>query len=223
MAENRGKKFEDVIRQSFEKVPGVSIDRLHDQTNGFKGSQNICDFIVYKEPYEYYIECKSVHGNTLPLSNITETQWNGLLEKSKIEGVFAGVICWWVDKDVTRFLPIQFLQTLRYKLNAKSVRYDLVHNFGKWANGKDCKATAVWCSDEAEIPLITIEGRKKRVFFDYDMEHFFTIMEIHNYEKSDNSGIWWESEMALPLNNENSELRKYTQNLVEDIIKGDSI
>lgn len=43
MAENRGKKFENVIRESFLKVPNVSIDRLHDQTNGFKGSQNICD------------------------------------------------------------------------------------------------------------------------------------------------------------------------------------
>ena len=92
MSVNRGKQFESVVRSAFEKVPNVSIDRLHDQTTRFKGSQNICDFIVYKEPYEYYFECKSVHGASLPFSNITETQWNGLLEKSKIEGVFAGVI-----------------------------------------------------------------------------------------------------------------------------------
>ena len=110
MSENRGKQFERVIREAFEKVPGVSIDRLHDQTNGFKGSQNICDFIVYKEPYEYYFECKSVHGRTLSIhsiphtgkdgkvcgfyGNITDKQWGGLLEKSKIPGVFAGIICW---------------------------------------------------------------------------------------------------------------------------------
>lgn len=43
MPRNRGKDFESVIRKSFEKVSGVSIDRLHDQTNGFRGSQNICD------------------------------------------------------------------------------------------------------------------------------------------------------------------------------------
>ena len=82
---NRGKQFENVIKESFQKVSNVSIDRLHDQTTGFANSANICDFIVYKEPYEYYIECKSVHGNTLPFSNISDTQWNGLLEKSKIE------------------------------------------------------------------------------------------------------------------------------------------
>ena len=94
MAENRGKKFERVIKDAFQKVPGVSIDRLHDQTNGFRGSENICDFIVYRKPYEYYFECKSVHGNTLPFTNITDTQWNGLLAKSQIQGVCAGVICW---------------------------------------------------------------------------------------------------------------------------------
>lgn len=43
MSQNRGKQFENVIRKAFEKVPNVSVDRLHDQTNGFKGSQNICD------------------------------------------------------------------------------------------------------------------------------------------------------------------------------------
>ena len=44
MAYNYGKKFEDVVREAFEKVPGVSIDRLHDQTTKFKGtSANICD------------------------------------------------------------------------------------------------------------------------------------------------------------------------------------
>lgn len=153
MAVNRGKQFEDVIRKSFEKVEGVSIDRLHDQTTGYMGSQNICDFIVYKEPYEYYFECKSVHGNTLPFSNITETQWKGLLEKSKIEGVFAGVICWWIDKDVTKFIPIQALQWNKEN-GYKSIRYN--HN---------------------GTSFIEIKGKKKRVFFDYSMEDFFTHFE----------------------------------------------
>lgn len=152
MAENIGKKFERVIREAFEKVPGVSIDRLHDQTTGFKGSQNICDFIVYREPYEYYFECKSVHGNTLPLSNITETQWNGLLQKSQIEGVFAGIICWFVDKDITLFLPIVELQ-IGKELGYKSIRWD------------------------SQSPnIFEIKGKKKRVFFDYDMEEFLNAL-----------------------------------------------
>ena len=167
MAVNRGKKFEDVIRESFEKVPGVSIDRLHDQTTKFKGtSANICDFIVYREPYEYYIECKSVHGNTLSIhsndpkhkyGNISNTQWEGLLEKSQIEGVTAGIICWWIDKDVTLFLPIQILNQFK-RVGNKSVRYDISEYIGN---------------------VIEIKGKKKRVFFDYDMEEFLNEVQ-HN-------------------------------------------
>ena len=153
MTYNYGKKFEDVVREAFEKVPGVSIDRLHDQTTGWKGSANICDFIVYREPYEYYFECKSVHGNTLPFSNITDKQWDGLLEKSQIEGVFAGVICWWIDKDVTRFMPIQVLDYLREE-RYKSIRFDA------FPFRLDL------------FPIIEIKGKKKRVFFEYDMEKF---------------------------------------------------
>ena len=165
MAVNRGKKFEDAIRESFEKVPGVSIDRLHDQTTKFKGtSANICDFIVYREPYEYYFECKSVHGNTLSIhgndpkhkyGNISNTQWEGLLEKSFIEGVTAGVIVWFIDKDRTLFIPIQTLQKLLNSGNV-SYRYD-------------------WDSYD----VVEIKGKKKRVFFDYDMEEFLNEVQ-HN-------------------------------------------
>ena len=150
---NRGKQFENVIKQAFLKIPDVSIDRLHDQTTGFIGSSNICDFIVYKEPYEYYIECKSVHGASLPFSNITDRQWNGLLEKSQIQGVFAGVLCWWVDKDVTKFIPIQILEYMKNE-GYKSYNYKCYHM-------------------DVNVQTITIEGKKKRVFFDYDMSKFF--------------------------------------------------
>ena len=156
MSQNRGKQFENVIRKAFEKVPDVSIDRLHDQTNGFKGSQNICDFIVYKEPYEYYIECKSVHGASLPFRNITDTQWEGLLEKSEIEGVSAGIICWFIDKDVTKFIPIQLLDYMRKFEDIKSYSYQ----FGGYLLEKGMSA-------------IELKGKKKRVFYEYNMEDFF--------------------------------------------------
>lgn len=162
---NRGKKFEDIIKTAFEKVPGVSIDRIPDQTTRYKGSTNICDFIVYKDPHEYYFECKSVHGNTLSIysipkkgkdgkphgfyGNIRDNQWDGLLQKSQINGVFAGVICWWIDRDITLFIPIQKLQEYR-DLGFKSIRFDIFDNAG----------------------VYQISGKKKRIFFDYDMEQF---------------------------------------------------
>ena len=169
MSANQGKKFEQVIKDAFLKVPNVSVDRIPDQVSGFKvTSANVCDFIVYKKPHEYYIECKTIHGNTLPFSNIRPNQWEGLLEKSKIEGVVAGVICWWTDKDVTRFIPIQLLQWMKND-DKKSIRYDC-----DWLVG---------IPDEKPFTFkefhecIDIKGKKKRVFFDYDMSSFFQTIE----------------------------------------------
>ena len=135
---NRGKDFERRIKEAFEKVPEVSIDRIHDQTTKFKGSTNICDFIVYKKPYEYYIECKSVHGNTLPFSNITETQWKG------------------IDLDETWFIPIWVLEDAKTVMNAKSINLKHPYMIAYWTR---------------------VMGKKKRVFFDYDMSNFLKRME----------------------------------------------
>ena len=150
---NRGKQFEGVIKKAFLQVPEVSIDRLPDQMTGYKvTSANICDFIVYKKPCEFYIECKSVHGASLPFSNIADNQWNGLLKKNDIEGVHAGIICWFIDKDVTRYYPIINLY-LRKCIGKKSIN---------------------WKDDEFHNEqIITLEGKKKRVFFEYDMKRFF--------------------------------------------------
>ena len=149
---NYGKEFENIVKQAFLKIDGVSIDRLHDQMSGYVGSKNPCDFIVYKKPYEIYVECKSVRGTNLPFKNVTDNQWNGLLEKSKIKGVKAGVLVWFIDYDVTMFIPIQFLQHMKEN-GFKSIK-----------------------PDPFVLPpykVIFIDGKKKRVFFDYDFTNFF--------------------------------------------------
>lgn len=156
---NRGKQFEQVIRDAFNKVENCCIIRLQDNMSGFKGANTICDFIIYKKPYQYFIECKSVHGNTFPFSNITDNQWNGLLKMSSIDGVFAGVICWWVDKDVTRFIPIKTACEFK-SLGYKSIRYD--SGIPDYLNYVD-----------SDYLIIDIKGQKKRVFFEYDMKDFF--------------------------------------------------
>ena len=164
MAVNRGKQFEKVVQKAFEEIEGVSIDRLHDQTTGYAGSSNICDFLVYRKPYLHYIECKSVHGNILSIhsnpkpdskgvlhgfyGDITDKQWLGLLHKSMVEGVIAGVLCWWVDRDITRFIPIHTLEYFRSH-DMKSVRYDFLHP-----------------------TIVEVTGKKKRVFYDYNMRKF---------------------------------------------------
>lgn len=158
MAINRGKAFERVIRDSFEKLHDVSVDRLHDQTSGYKStSANPCDFIVYKKPHIYYLECKAIHKNTLNFeAHITKNQWDSLLEKSEIDGVVAGVLCWWVDHDITKFIPIQMLQAMKEN-GGKSIAHDCIACNGYHA--------------------INISGVKKRVFFDYNMYDLFNAIE----------------------------------------------
>lgn len=156
MSVNRGKQFEDVFKQCTEKVDGVALIRLHDQTMGYLGAKNPCDFLIYKSPYLYPIECKSIHGNRLPLANITEFQFQELMKMNKIKGVIAGVICWYIDRDVTLFIPIGTLWALKYN-GAKSVSYEI--------------------KDDPEFQTFELTGKKKRVFFDYDMDNFFHTIE----------------------------------------------
>lgn len=140
---NIGKKFEEVVKKSLLEVTDISVDRIHDQTNGFKGSANVCDFFIYRYPYAYYMECKTVQEARLPFANISDNQWRGLYEKSKINGVHAGVICWYRNHNTTKYYDIRDLYEMK-ELGAKSIRFD---------------------SDVG----ITVSGKKKRVFYDYDM------------------------------------------------------
>ena len=146
---SRGKDFEDVVKQAFEKIPNTSVYRIPDQQSYKVDSKNPCDFFVYHKPILYALECKATNKPSLPFTNITEYQWTELLKMSKVDGVVAGILCWWVNNDVTMFIPIQFLEILKQN-GAKSIRYD--------ADDKS---------------LIVIPGRKKRIFWEYEMVKLF--------------------------------------------------
>lgn len=146
---SRGKDFESVVRSCMEKVPDTVVYRIPDQQNYMIGSKNPCDFFIYHKPVLYAIECKATNKPSLPFTNVTEYQWSELLKMSKVSGVVAGILCWFVNHDRTVFIPIQFLETLKQN-GAKSIRYDA----DDWA-------------------IIDIVGHKKRVFWEYDFQKFF--------------------------------------------------
>ena len=147
MAKNKGKQFEQVIRECCEKCRGISIDRLRDVV-GKKHVDNPSDFIAYKYPYEYYLECKSHKGGTLPFSCIRENQIIEMAVKRTIPGVYCGLIIWYIDKDETWYVPIEVVLELQ-ACKAKSIKLSELHN--RW----DC---------------FMLPAKKKRVYFDYDME-----------------------------------------------------
>ena len=151
---NLGKKFEDVVKESFLKCPNVSIDRLRDAPKKMKNVDNPSDFIVYKYPHEVYVECKSHKGNTLPFSCIREEQIRGMFEKAKIEGVKAGVIIWYIDHDLTVWIPINEIVFWR-DIGNKSINIKNIQD-----------------KHTERIRHIVIQGKKKRIYFDYFMEDF---------------------------------------------------
>lgn len=156
MSVNRGKQFEQVVRECFSTVRDVLVIRLPDQTSGYAGSTNMCDFLVYRKPLLYCIECKSVHGNTLSFYNISKNQWTSLEKAGRKKGVVAGILCWWIDKDVTKFIPISALAAIKETGKYKSYNY-------------------AW--EDSSEGVVSLVGKKKRVFFEYDMKQFFESVE----------------------------------------------
>lgn len=150
---NRGKDFEVEIRKCLEILPNVSFDRLPDPMAGYSGVKNICDFSMYNYPHMFFLECKSLYGNTLNYKGaITQNQWDGMFEKSKIKGCIAGVCVWFIDYDVTAFVKIQDLHDHKNS-GAKSLNIENI-------------------TSNESIPHILIDGIKKRVMFNYFGESF---------------------------------------------------
>jgi hypothetical protein len=153
------KKFEYIIKKAFNEVEGASIDRINDNTARFKSVSFISDFIVYKNPTQLYLECKTTQKNQLNFkSNITDAQWNGLFEKSKIDGVHAGLIIWFIEDDITIYISIETLHQMEQQ-GAKSI------------STKDIR--------EKKVPYILIGGKKKITYWEYNLESFFEQLEIN--------------------------------------------
>lgn len=150
MAKNYGKQFEDKFKEDFSKLEDSSIDRLYDTMNGYKSISQVSDFIGYKYPFIFYIECKSHKGASIPMANIT--QYDKLKNKVGIPGVRSGVILWLMEKDIVMYVPTATITQLKEK-GEKSV--GLRHL--------------------SEYNIKVIPSVKKRVFMDSDYSILMTL------------------------------------------------
>lgn len=149
MADNYGKKFEAKFVEDWLKLPNSTIERLYDPVGGFRGVSNISDFVCYSYPQMFFMECKSIKGNTFPFSNLK--QYTRLCTKSGIKGVNAGVTIWFYEKDEVLYVPIEVCK-------------QMIENGEKSVNCKKVvDKTYSPCYDIVRIPSI-----KKRVFMDSD-------------------------------------------------------
>ena len=155
MSFNYGKQFENLVKSQFCKVDGADITRLYDTTNGFRGVNNVCDFIGYIYPNIFYIEVKVVQsGNTLSLDRLT--QYNKMVEKCGIPGVRVGVVVWWVEKQKVAYVPISTVTLLK-------------------KNGK--KSINIKYIDSEEYKVVEIPSTVKRVFMESDYSVLKTLQD----------------------------------------------
>lgn len=142
------KQFEHNVANQLAKIKGVYVQRLYDTMNIY-GISNPCDYIAYKKPYFYMLEMKTTAGNILPFANISRGQIDGMKKAIQVLGVIAGILVWYYDKNVTRFIPIQVILE-QIAANKKSIRYDF-----------------------SDSRIIEISGLKRKVYYEYDWKTFF--------------------------------------------------
>lgn len=109
----RGKKFEEDFRNSFLGLTNIVCERLNDQEGHRRGVNAPCDFILFEYPTLAYCELKSTRQARLELARISDNQWSGLISRSRIPGVVAGVLIEFRSSDEfpeVRFFPIHFLE-----------------------------------------------------------------------------------------------------------------
>ena len=88
-----GKKGEAKVAEWLDRPEeGFHLMRIPDQMTGFFGSSNIADYYLFKKPNFYYIECKSTYEDRFDFSMLSDTQHNGMLEASQVEGIHGYVV-----------------------------------------------------------------------------------------------------------------------------------
>lgn len=153
-----GKKFEAHLRENWKSsVPDSFLYRLNDQMSGYMGSTNVSDFIGYKKPNLFLIECKAHAGNTFPFSAFR--QYDGLVQYSNIPGVHAGVILWMYDHDKVIWIPIQTFIELK--------------NEGK-------KSFNIKLLESNDYEFLVLPSKKLRTFMDTDYSELINYYEVRN-------------------------------------------
>lgn len=112
MASSRGKQFEERFKRNWiDSVPDSLCYRLYDTMGGFKAISNVGDFICYKYPFIYLIDCKSIKGNTLPFSDLR--QLDQMLEYINITGINVGFIVWFINHDKILWIPAETMNKIK--------------------------------------------------------------------------------------------------------------
>ncbi len=152
MSIDYGKKFEERFKLDWVNSTGGAIVRLYDNTSGYLSISNVSDYICYKYPNLFFIECKSHKGASIPFTAIS--QYDKLLSFSNIKGIRSGVVLWLYEKDIVLYIPVKTIKLL-----------------------KDSGEKSVGIRHLKDYDIIEIPSKKLRVFMESDYNVLLSLKE----------------------------------------------
>lgn len=152
MSIDYGKKFEERFKLDWVNSTGGAIVRLYDNTSGYLSISNVSDYICYKYPNLFFIECKSHKGASIPFTAIS--QYDKLLSFSNIKGIRSGVVLWLYEKDIVLYIPVKTIKVL-----------------------KDSGEKSVGIRHLKDYDIIEIPSKKLRVFMESDYNVLLSLKE----------------------------------------------
>lgn len=152
---NSGKLFEEDFRLSCKN--NVGFIRLFDPIGGQQGVVNICDYIVSGKYTTLFLELKATSTGTLPITNISKNQYNGLLEQSKYPWTTCGILVKFIKFEKHYFVNIKEVARLK-ELGIKSIAYKKILS--------------------GEVKAIPFPAELKRTRYSYDVLKFVSLKEF---------------------------------------------
>ena len=144
---NIGKTFEQEFKECVP--PDYYLYRLKDDTSGFYGVSNPCDYILFRSPYLFLVELKTHKGKSIPISKIRPNQIQGMAKAVEHKGIYGGFIINYRDLEETYYIAVM----------------DMV----AFINSTDRKSIPVeYCRENG----VQIPQKKKRTRYSYDMSYF---------------------------------------------------
>lgn len=146
---NIGKTFEQEFKECVP--PDYYLYRLKDDTSGFYGVSNPCDYILFRSPYLFMVELKTHKGKSIPIAKIRPNQIQGMEKATHYEGVYGGFLINFRELEETYYITVQDVIQFTQAEERKSIPVE-------------------WCRDHG----VKIEQKKKRVRYSYDLESWLS-------------------------------------------------
>ena len=172
MAKNTGKDFESQFKESALKSPNTYYYRIKDSGSSFNPTEgtglrftpsNDYDCFIYRHPHLFPLELKSGKGTSFSFQknkkesgkNIKLNQIDGLTKASLTQGIHAGFVFNFSERDRTYWMNIVDFNRFYQTTTKKSINEN----------------------DMLEFGCVLISQELKKVKFNYDIEKMLTDIE----------------------------------------------